>query len=79
MKIIKKIAAENPDLTIIFISQRIEDILPEFTKGMILSSGKISAIGSREEILTENNLTQAFGIDVKLVQSGSGRFWAITD
>jgi len=79
LKIIKQIANENPNLTIIFISQRIEDILPEFSTGIILSDGRISAHGSRAEILTENNLSKAFNVDVKLIQTKSGRFWAITD
>jgi len=79
LKIIKEIADSNPNLTMIFISQRIEDILPEFTRGIILDNGKISAYGTREEILTENNLSKAFNFAVKLIRTKSGRFWAITD
>ncbi|MCQ2958170.1 MAG: hypothetical protein MJ180_04630 [Candidatus Gastranaerophilales bacterium] len=79
MKTINRIAQEQPELTIIFISQRIEDILPVFTSGMILNSGVIDKVGSREEVLTEENLKHAFNIDVKLIQSDNGRLWAITD
>lgn len=76
---IKNLIKERPELTLIFISQRIEDILPEFDKGMILNSGKIDISGSREEILTEKNIKRAFDIDVKLVSSNSGRLWAICE
>ena len=76
---IKNLIKERPELTLIFISQRIEDILPEFDKGMILNSGKIDISGSREEILTEKNIKRAFDVDVKLVSSNSGRLWAICE
>ena len=76
---VEKIIQEREDLTIIFISQRIEDILPAFRKGMILNAGKIDKIGSREEILTEESLKAAFGIDVKLLKANSGRLWTIID
>jgi len=79
LKMVKKIAQENPDLTMIFISQRIEDILPEFKTGMIINKGEIFAQGSREEILSEKNLSNAFKTPVKLIKTDSGRFWAITD
>jgi len=79
LKTIDNLIKEHPELTIIFISQRIEDILPTFTKGIILNGGKIDSDGNREEILTEENLKKAFDIDVKLVKSSSGRLWAVTD
>lgn len=79
LKTIKTIAQENPDLTIIFISQRIEDILPEFKMGLIINKGEIFAQGSREEILTEENLSEVFKTPIKLLKTASGRFWAITD
>jgi len=79
LKTINQIAQERPELTIIFISQRIEDILPVFTTGMILNNGVIDITGKREDVLTEENLKNAFNIDVKLLKSNNGRLWAITD
>lgn len=74
---VNDIAINNPNLTIIFISQRIEDILPVFSRGMILNNGKIDVIGSREEVLTPKNLKTAFGIDIKLIKTENGRLWAL--
>ncbi len=79
LKTVDKLAKENPDLTIIFISQRIEDILPTFNKGMILNAGKIDIIGSRKEVLTEENLKRAFNVEVRLIEGNTGRLWAVTD
>lgn len=76
---VDEIAQSRPDLTMIFISQRIEDILPIFDKGMIINDGKIDVIGKREEVLSAENLKRTFGIDIKLIKTDSGRLWALTD
>lgn len=77
LKVVKNLAKTRSDLTIIFISQRIEDILPEFTQGMILKKGEIIIEGNREEILTTKTLKNAFGVDIELVTTSNGRIWSI--
>ena len=59
------------------ITQRIEDILPVFNRGMILKSGEIVAHGSRDEVLTEENLKDAFGLDIQLIKTEKGRLWTV--
>ena len=56
LKSIEKLAAERPDLTIVFITQRIEDILPIFNSGLILKNGRLISHGPRSEFLEESNL-----------------------
>lgn len=79
LKTIEKLAKDRPDLTIVFITQRIEDILPIFTHGMILKNGEILVDGPRGEVLTEENLQRAFEMDLKLVETHSGRFWTVIE
>ncbi len=76
-KTIEELAETRPDLTIVFITQRIEDILPVFNRGMILKSGEIVAHGSRDEVLTEENLKDAFGLDIQLIKTEKGRLWSV--
>ena len=76
---IADLAAQRPELTIIFITQRIEDILPAFSRGLILREGRIIARGAREDVLTEPILRQAFGLPLHLVNSAKGRLWAVMD
>ncbi|QSH41250.1 ATP-binding cassette domain-containing protein [Lentisphaerota bacterium ZTH] len=72
--------ARKPDCpTTVFITQRIDDILPVFDKGMILKEGIITAKGKRESILTEDNLFEAYDMHVKLQQSSTGRFWPVIE
>lgn len=77
LKIIEDLAKNCEDLTILFISQRIEDILPSFDRGMILKNGKILVEGKRAEVLTSKNLCDAFGVHIDLVQTENGRLWSI--
>ncbi len=77
LKTIAELAQTHPDLTIVFITQRIEDILPLFTHGMILKQGQILADGLREDVLTEANLKAAFEMDLQLIRTDSGRYWTV--
>ncbi|MBE6435485.1 MAG: ATP-binding cassette domain-containing protein [Akkermansia sp.] len=76
---IDELAASHPLLTIIFITQRIEDILPTFNRGMILRQGDILAYGTRDEVLTETNLRCAFDLDIRLIHARNGRLWTVIE
>ncbi len=76
---IADMARSRPELTIVFITQRIEDILPEFSCGMILRQGRIIAHGSREDVLTEANLKKAFDLDIRLIRARNGRLWTVVE
>ncbi|MBQ4614307.1 MAG: ATP-binding cassette domain-containing protein [Akkermansia sp.] len=74
---IADMAAARPELTLIFITQRIEDILPTFDRGMILKDGQIISNGSRDQVLTESNLRQAFDLPIRLIHGSQGRLWSV--
>lgn len=76
---IDELATTHPELTIIFITQRIEDILPAFNRGMILRQGDIISYGSRDEVLTEQNLRRAFDLDIRLIHARNGRLWTVIE
>ena len=43
----------------------------------ILKSGEIVAHGSRDEVLTEENLKDAFELDIQLIKTEKGRLWTV--
>ncbi len=71
--------ARRRDITVVFITQRIEDVMPEFSDGLILSRGRIVARGSREQVITRENLRTAFDMPIDFRISRSGRYWPIID
>jgi len=70
-----KLAKKRGAPTILFVTQRIEEISKTFEKGMILGSGRIVKQGPRDEILTEANIQEAFKLKVSLRPSPDGRLW----
>ena len=66
-----------PGLTMLFITQRTEDILPCFKNGLLLSQGRIYDSGAAENLLTEEKLSRVFNINIKLVSGANGRLWSV--
>jgi iron complex transport system ATP-binding protein len=79
LETIDSFASRENAPTIIFITQRIDDILPVFNEGMILKEGNIIAKGERDSILTEANLFKAYDMTVKLKMNSSGRLWPVIE
>ena len=77
LDVIEKFTSQKNSPTIIFITQRIEDVIPIFSKGITLKNGRITASGNREDIITESNINDLFDLDVELVKTGNGRYWPI--
>lgn len=74
---VRDLIAGDSGTTVIFVTQRVDDILPEFNRGLVLKHGRVAAFGDRREVLTEENLRVCFDMPVQLVETASGRFWPI--
>lgn len=73
---IDSLAEQSPETTILFVTQRIEEITKTFGKGLILGAGRITAQGERREILTPHHLSEAFnGLKIELKEGPNGRLW----
>ncbi len=79
LETVGELASSSADITVIFITQRIEDITPVFQKGVILHQGRIAACGGRDQVLTESNLSTIFDLPIRLVKNEKGRYWPIID
>lgn len=60
---------------VILITHELEVIGPEFTHALLLNEGQVVASGDIGEVLTESNLSSAFGLDLQ-IQRNAGRWWA---
>jgi iron complex transport system ATP-binding protein len=79
MDSINSLAARENAPSMVFITQRIEDISPVFQKGMIMKNGRILERGVRDDILSEEAVFRAFDMRVKLHRSESGRYWPVVN
>jgi len=63
--------------TIIFVTQRTEDLIPSFKNGLLLKNGKIVASGPQDEILTEENLANVFDTPLKIIKTENHRYLTV--
>ncbi|WP_163184346.1 ABC transporter ATP-binding protein [Neobacillus sedimentimangrovi] len=61
---IEIIGKNNKAPTIIYVTHHVEEILPLFNKTMLLKEGQVFAAGTTDEILSEERLSDYFGLPV---------------
>ena len=52
--------------TIIFVTHHIEEVLPVFTHTLLLKDGTVFAKGTREEVLTGENMSALYGRNIEV-------------
>lgn len=68
--------ADDPDApAMVLVTHHVEEIPPGFSHGMILSEGGVVAAGLLSDVLTAENLSQAFGQSISLDYI-DGRYFA---
>jgi len=55
-------------LAILLVTHHVSEIIPEIERVILLQAGRILADGPKDEVLTEENLRNLFGIEVKIHQ-----------
>ena len=53
-------------LAIILVTHHVSEIIPEIERVIFLRNGRVMADGGKEEVLTEKNLGELFGVKVRL-------------
>ena len=59
----------NSGHTIILVTHYLEDIVPEIGRVLLLRDGKIDAYGSKESVLTSENITRLFDVPINVIES----------
>lgn len=62
------------EAVLLYVTHHIEEIIPAITHVAIVKEGTVIASGSKKEMLTNDILSNAFGLPVK-VESRGGRNW----
>lgn len=63
-------------IPVVLVTHHVEEILPNFTKTLLLSNGKVCRYGETKSCLNSKNLSQAFQSKIVLRKRG-GRFYAV--
>jgi len=67
--------AEDPDApTLIMVTHHVEEIPPSFSHAMLLRRGAVVASGLMRDVITSANLSDTFGLPIRLTRSGDRYF-----
>jgi len=68
--------ADDPDApTLVMVTHHVEEIPPSFSHAMLLREGAVVAAGLIRDVVTSANLSDTFGLPLRLTRSG-GRYFA---
>ena len=73
---LKTLEESKSDVPFIYVTHQIEEIIPSITHVAILDNGEIVSQGNKFKVLTEENLSKLYGIDLKIEWSNN-RPWLI--
>lgn len=72
---LRDLMADPATPTIVMITHEIEEIAPGFTHAALLKDGQITASGEIQQVLTDQELSDAFGLPLQ-VERKDERWWA---
>jgi len=63
--------------SLVLVTHHIEEIIPEITHVLVLKKGKVLAAGPKAEVLNSQNLSQAFGAELKVRKQPKQDRWTL--
>ena len=70
------LAVNKASPTMLLVTHRIEEIPAGFTHAFILKKGHILASGSKNEVISSENLSAAMDVDIEIMRR-NGRLFAV--
>ncbi|HEY9166834.1 MAG TPA: ABC transporter ATP-binding protein [Candidatus Kryptonia bacterium] len=74
---VESMAIGQADVTLIYVSHHIEEILPVFRHSLLLRDGRVHSAGVSESVITGSNLSEFYGMAVS-VKRANGRYFVNT-
>jgi iron complex transport system ATP-binding protein len=71
---IEKLGKQENGPAMIYVTHHIEEVCPAFTHSLVMKDGKIIAAGPKQDVITNELLTDALGLPLE-VQWKLGRAW----
>ncbi|MFC7402392.1 ABC transporter ATP-binding protein [Citricoccus sp. GCM10030269] len=76
VRAMSRLAADPDAPALVLVTHHVEEIPPGFTHALLMRQGAVVAAGPLEETLTEDHLSAAFGLPLKVTRH-DGRYTAI--
>ena len=74
LETVEKLTKEK-NITVLYVTHYVEEILPIFSKALMMKDGKISLMGDTKDIFTTEHLSEYFSHDIEILPK-DGRYTA---
>jgi iron complex transport system ATP-binding protein len=74
LHMIAAVARQKEAPTIVYVTHHVEEILPCFTKMLLIKDGQVFAAKETDDLLTSSTMSEFFGVPVQIERFG-GRNW----
>src|SRR5277367_5846518 len=78
LQFIQRLGARKNAPTLVLVTHHVEEIMPVFSRALILKNGKVLAVGGKLAVLNSKNLSSAFGARMRLQRTGNRYVLTVT-
>jgi iron complex transport system ATP-binding protein len=70
LRFLQRFGAQKDSPTLVLVTHHVEEIMPVFSRALILKGGRVLASGKMPSVLDSNILSRAFGVRMTLQRTG---------
>jgi iron complex transport system ATP-binding protein len=78
LQFLQRLGAQKNSPTLVLVTHHVEEIMPVFSRLLVLKDGKVLAAGRKAAVLNSKNLSAAFGARMRLRRTGNRYALAVT-
>lgn len=78
LQFLQRLGARENSPTLVLVTHHVEEIMPVFSRVLVLKSGRMLAAGKKPDVLNSKNLSRAFGSQMRLQRTGNRYALAVT-
>jgi iron complex transport system ATP-binding protein len=70
LQFLQRLGAQKGSPTLVLVTHHVEEIMPVFSRVLILKGGRVLASGNKSSVLDSKNFSRAFGVRMTLQRTG---------
>jgi len=78
LEFLQRLGAQKNSPTLVLVTHHVEEIMPVFSRVLILKAGRVLATGKKTTVLNSENLSTAFGARMRLQRTGNRYALSVT-
>ncbi len=71
LQFLQRLGAQKNSPTLVLVTHHVEEIMPVFSRVLVLKNGRVLAAGQKADVLNSKNLSAAFAARMRLQRAGS--------